>query len=47
MGYLIAAYGVVIGSLLGYGLWIQLQRRSLSQPPEPSDGSGDADSPKR
>lgn len=29
MGYLIAAYVVVVGSLLAYGLWIQAQRRAL------------------
>jgi hypothetical protein len=29
MGYLIAAYAVVIGSLVAYGLWIQAQRRAL------------------
>ena len=29
MGYLIAAYAVVVGSLLAYGLWIQAQRRAL------------------
>jgi hypothetical protein len=29
VGYLIAAYVVVVGSLLAYGLWIQAQRRAL------------------
>jgi len=29
VGYLIAAYLVVVGSLLAYGLWIQAQRRAL------------------
>ena len=29
MGYLIAAYIVVVGSLVAYGLWIQAQRRAL------------------
>jgi hypothetical protein len=29
VGYLIAAYAVVVGSLLVYGLWIQAQRRAL------------------
>ena len=29
VGYLIAAYVVVVGSLLAYGLWIQVQRRAL------------------
>lgn len=31
MGYLIAAYGVVVGALLGYGLWLQRQRRALGR----------------
>lgn len=31
MGYVIAAYGVVIGSLVIYGLWIQSQRRGISK----------------
>ena len=29
MGYLIAAYGIVIGSLVAYALWIHNQRRKL------------------
>jgi len=29
VGYLIAAYVVVVGSLVAYGLWIQAQRRAL------------------
>jgi len=29
MGYLVAAYAVVVGSLVVYGLWIQAQRRAL------------------
>jgi hypothetical protein len=29
VGYLIAAYVVVVGSLIAYGLWIQSQRRAL------------------
>jgi hypothetical protein len=29
VGDLIAAYGIVIGSLLAYGLWLQRQRRAL------------------
>jgi hypothetical protein len=29
VGYAVAAYAVVIGSLLAYGLWIQAQRRAL------------------
>jgi hypothetical protein len=31
VGYLIAAYGIVIGSLLAYGLWLQRQRRALGR----------------
>jgi hypothetical protein len=29
VGYLIAAYVVVVGTLVAYGLWIQAQRRTL------------------
>jgi len=29
LGYAIAAYAVVVGSLVAYGLWIQAQRRAL------------------
>jgi hypothetical protein len=29
VGYAIAAYAVVVGSLVAYGLWIQAQRRAL------------------
>jgi hypothetical protein len=29
VGYLIAAYLVVVGSLVAYGLWVQAQRRAL------------------
>ena len=29
MGYVIAAYIVVIGSLVVYGVWLQIQRRAL------------------
>ncbi|MBW2716163.1 MAG: hypothetical protein JRD03_08805 [Deltaproteobacteria bacterium] len=29
LGYVIAAYGIVIGSLAAYGLWVQSQRRIL------------------
>jgi hypothetical protein len=29
LGYVIAAYGIVIGSLGAYGLWIHSQRRKL------------------
>jgi hypothetical protein len=30
LGYLIAAYGIVIGSLGAYALWIRSQRRKLT-----------------
>lgn len=44
MGYLIAAYVVVVGSLLAYGLWIQAQRRALRRrdPERPADGGAGA-----
>ncbi len=29
MGYVIAAYTVVVGSLVGYGLWVVMERRAL------------------
>ncbi len=29
LAYAIAAYVIVLGSLLAYGLWIQAQRRAL------------------
>jgi len=29
VGYAIAAYAIVVGSLVAYGLWIQAQRRAL------------------
>jgi len=29
LGYVIAAYGIVIGSLIAYALWIRSQRRKL------------------
>ncbi len=31
MGYTVAAYVVVLGSLLAYGLWLARQRRALSR----------------
>ena len=42
MGYLIAAYALVVGSLLAYGLWIQAQRRALRRRDEArrADASG-------
>ena len=44
MGYLIAAYLVVVGSLLAYGLWIQSQRRALRRRDDGRE-SGDAAGP--
>jgi CcmD family protein len=47
VGYLIAAYGIVIGSLLAYGLWLQRQRRALARELEAlarRGGEGDAES---
>jgi hypothetical protein len=41
VGYLIAAYVVVVGSLLAYGLWIQAQRRALRRRDD-SRGTRDA-----
>jgi hypothetical protein len=41
LGYLIAAYGIVIGSLVGYALWIHGQRRKLkSQAEQDSNDPG-------
>jgi hypothetical protein len=47
MGYLIAAYAVVVVSLIAYGLWIQLQRRALRRPGEErrTDGASDPHAP--
>ena len=35
MGYVIAAYGIVIGSLGAYALWVHNQRRKLANRVEP------------
>jgi len=40
VGYLIAAYVVVVGSLLAYGLWIQAQRRALRRRDEARRAAG-------
>jgi hypothetical protein len=40
MGYLVAAYVLVVGSLLAYGLWIQAQRRALRRRDEVLRGRG-------
>ena len=38
MSYLIAAYGLVIATLVGYGLRVQAQRRAqLRRPPPGAD----------
>ena len=45
MGYLIAAYALVLGTLLVYGLWLQSQRRALmarGQPDEQPEGEGES-----
>ncbi|MDJ0850369.1 MAG: hypothetical protein QNK04_18515 [Myxococcota bacterium] len=34
MGYVIAAYTVVLGTLVVYGLWVHAQRRSLMRQTE-------------
>ena len=47
MGYLIAAYIVVVGSLLAYGLWIQAQRRALRRRDEGPGAGGAAGPPSR
>jgi hypothetical protein len=44
LGYLIAAYALVLGTLLVYGLWLQSQRRALlglGEPDEPPEGGGE------
>jgi hypothetical protein len=39
LGYVIAAYVVVIGSLVVYGVWLQTQRRALMRAEQtPSEG---------
>lgn len=43
MGYVIAAYAVVLGSLLLYGLRLQAQRRALGRQRNESGG----ESPRR
>ncbi len=42
LGFAIAAYAVVIGSLVAYGVWVQLQRKSARKVLSPDDpGSRD------
>lgn len=46
VSYVIAAYAIVLGSLVLYGVWVARQRRALMRrPPDASDraGSGDGD----
>lgn len=31
LGFVSAAYGIVIGSLLAYGIWVQRERRRLAR----------------
>jgi hypothetical protein len=40
MGYVIAAYTVVLGSLLVYGLRLQALRRGLGEPGDGAAGEG-------
>ena len=43
LSYVIAAYSIVIATLVGYGLWVQRQRHKLmgrgGQPRRPGGGS--------
>jgi hypothetical protein len=39
VGYAIASYVLVIGALVGYGLWIQAQRRALMRRGGPRDAA--------
>jgi len=41
LGYLIAAYGLVIVTLACYGLRVQAQRRARLRPPSPSAEPGE------
>ena len=38
MAYVIAAYAIVIGSLVAYGLWVQAQRRALERDADRTGG---------
>jgi CcmD family protein len=43
VSYLIAAYAIVIGTLVSYGWWLQGQRRQLERQDHPPDrGVSDA-----
>jgi hypothetical protein len=37
VSYLIAAYALVIGTLVAYGCWVQSQRRQLMRQAHPDD----------
>ena len=37
MAYLIAAYALVLGTLLVYGLWLQSRRRALMRRGKPDE----------
>ena len=37
MSYLIAAYALVVGTLVSYGWWVQSQRRQLKRQAHPDD----------
>ena len=47
MGYLIAAYALVLGTLLVYGLWLQGQRRALIARDEAGDQPESGGEPRR
>ena len=47
LGYLIAAYALVLGTLLGYGLWLQSQRRALMSRGEADEQQKDGGEPPR
>ena len=42
MGYAIAAYAIVLGALLAYGLGIQVRRRALARREARDAGAGAA-----
>jgi hypothetical protein len=44
VGYVIATYTLVIGTLAGYGLWLRARRRKLMQDAEET-GSPSPDAP--
>ncbi len=42
MAYSIAAYAIVIGTLVTYGVWVQSQRRQLMREAQQDDRDGRA-----